>query len=309
MRSSRDSSSSCSAAAKACTTRRRRARACGSSSRPDTGDACASASSCSRSRSSRSRFRRCSAATGRGAIPDRRAGWCRSSSSRSPSRARRAEPGQVGRRGVGARGGDLHEQHRRDVLRVRGRAAARVGTLYVLLQNGVMLGVVAGLAIGSGNGRVFFELVTAHGVLELSCIVVSGAAGLRLGWAIIDPGQSTTRRGAAPRSAPRSRWCSAPRRGSSSRVWSKGFSRPRAPACRPCSRSGSRWARSTGGWCCGAAAARGHSRARDLSRRYARTHASPSSSGDASITVAPWCRRRFMTWARPSSTSSATAPA
>jgi uncharacterized membrane protein SpoIIM required for sporulation len=63
-----------------------------------------------------------------------------------------------------------------------------IGTLYVLLQNGVLLGVVAGLAIGSGNGQVFFELVTAHGVLELSCIVVAGAAGLRLGWAMIDPG-------------------------------------------------------------------------------------------------------------------------
>jgi uncharacterized membrane protein SpoIIM required for sporulation len=66
-----------------------------------------------------------------------------------------------------------------------------LGTLYVLLQNGVMLGVVGGLAIGSGNGRSFFELVTAHGVLELSCIIVSGAAGLRLGWAIIDPGNRT----------------------------------------------------------------------------------------------------------------------
>ena len=54
-----------------------------------------------------------------------------------------------------------------------------------------MLGVVGGLAIGAGNGRPFFELVTAHGVLELSCIVVSGAAGLRLGWAIIDPGNRT----------------------------------------------------------------------------------------------------------------------
>ena len=63
-----------------------------------------------------------------------------------------------------------------------------IGTLYVLLQNGVLLGVVAGLAIGSGNGEVFFELVTAHGVLELSCIIVAGAAGLRLGWAMIDPG-------------------------------------------------------------------------------------------------------------------------
>jgi uncharacterized membrane protein SpoIIM required for sporulation len=63
-----------------------------------------------------------------------------------------------------------------------------IGTLYVLLQNGLLLGVVAGLAIGSGNGQVFFELVTAHGVLELSCIIVAGAAGLRLGWAMIDPG-------------------------------------------------------------------------------------------------------------------------
>ena len=66
-----------------------------------------------------------------------------------------------------------------------------LGTLYVLLQNGLLLGVVAGMAIGAGNGRSFFELVTAHGVLELSCIVVAGAAGLRLGWAIIDPGNRT----------------------------------------------------------------------------------------------------------------------
>jgi uncharacterized membrane protein SpoIIM required for sporulation len=68
---------------------------------------------------------------------------------------------------------------------------AGVGTLYVLLQNGVLLGVVAGLAINAGNGRPFFELVTAHGVLELSCIVVAGAAGLRMGWALVDPGNRT----------------------------------------------------------------------------------------------------------------------
>jgi uncharacterized membrane protein SpoIIM required for sporulation len=66
-----------------------------------------------------------------------------------------------------------------------------LGTLFVLLQNGLLLGVVAGMAIGSGNGRAFFELVTAHGVLELSCIIVTGAAGLRLGWSIIDPGNRT----------------------------------------------------------------------------------------------------------------------
>jgi uncharacterized membrane protein SpoIIM required for sporulation len=66
-----------------------------------------------------------------------------------------------------------------------------VGSLYVLLFNGMLLGAVAGLAIGAGNGEVFFELVSAHGVLELSCIIVAGAAGLRVGWAIIDPGNRT----------------------------------------------------------------------------------------------------------------------
>jgi uncharacterized membrane protein SpoIIM required for sporulation len=63
-----------------------------------------------------------------------------------------------------------------------------LGTLYVLIQNGILLGAVAGLAIGAGNGRPFFELVLAHGVLELSCIAVSGMAGLRLASAIVDPG-------------------------------------------------------------------------------------------------------------------------
>jgi uncharacterized membrane protein SpoIIM required for sporulation len=63
-----------------------------------------------------------------------------------------------------------------------------LGTLYVLISNGVLLGAVAGLAIGAGNGRPFFELVVAHGVLELSCIAVAGYAGLRIASAIVDPG-------------------------------------------------------------------------------------------------------------------------
>ena len=33
------------------------------------------------------------------------------------------------------------------------------------------------------------ELIVPHGVLELSCIVVAGAAGLRMGWALVDPGR------------------------------------------------------------------------------------------------------------------------
>jgi uncharacterized membrane protein SpoIIM required for sporulation len=68
---------------------------------------------------------------------------------------------------------------------------AGIGTALLLLFNGLQLGVVAGLAVGSGNGRVFFELVTMHGVLELSCIVVAAAAGMRFGWALIEPGRRT----------------------------------------------------------------------------------------------------------------------
>lgn len=66
-----------------------------------------------------------------------------------------------------------------------------IGTLLILAYNGVLLGTVTGLAVGSGNGDVFFRLVSPHGVLELSCIVVAGAAGLALGWSIVDPGRRT----------------------------------------------------------------------------------------------------------------------
>ena len=72
-----------------------------------------------------------------------------------------------------------------------GGVLAGIGAALVLLFNGLTFGVVAGLAIGSGNGSVFFELVSAHGMLELSCIVVAGAAGMRLGWAFVVPGRKT----------------------------------------------------------------------------------------------------------------------
>jgi uncharacterized membrane protein SpoIIM required for sporulation len=76
-------------------------------------------------------------------------------------------------------------------LAFAGGISAGLVTAGVLLFNGVLLGTVAGLAAGAGNGRVFYELVVPHGVLELSCIVVAGAAGLRLGWALVEPGRRT----------------------------------------------------------------------------------------------------------------------
>ena len=80
-------------------------------------------------------------------------------------------------------------------LAFAGGILAGLGTGLVLLFNGMVLGAVSGLAVGAGNSRVFFELVAPHGVLELSCIVVTAAAGLRFGWAMVDPGNR--RRGRA----------------------------------------------------------------------------------------------------------------
>jgi uncharacterized membrane protein SpoIIM required for sporulation len=68
-----------------------------------------------------------------------------------------------------------------------------IATALALLYNGLLLGVVGGLMGQAGNGVGFVDLVTAHGVLELSCILVGGAAGLSLGWSIISPGLRTRR--------------------------------------------------------------------------------------------------------------------
>jgi uncharacterized membrane protein SpoIIM required for sporulation len=75
-------------------------------------------------------------------------------------------------------------------------------TLYALFFNGLLLGTIAGLAIGAGNGIAFLRLVSSHGPLEISCIVVGGVAGLRMGWALVRPGTqrraSSLRRAAIP---------------------------------------------------------------------------------------------------------------
>jgi uncharacterized membrane protein SpoIIM required for sporulation len=63
-----------------------------------------------------------------------------------------------------------------------------VGTIYVLLGNALNLGVDGGLMIGHGKAVEFFTLVLPHGMLELSAVFLAAAAGLRMGWAVIDPG-------------------------------------------------------------------------------------------------------------------------
>ena len=72
-----------------------------------------------------------------------------------------------------------------------GGLSAGVLTVFSLLFNGLILGLVAGLAVEAGAGESLWRLVAPHGVLELSLIVVAGAAGLRTGWALLRPGHRT----------------------------------------------------------------------------------------------------------------------
>ena len=66
-----------------------------------------------------------------------------------------------------------------------------VGTALLVGYNGVLFGALAGLAGVAGNMRLLGEATLAHGILEFSCIVVAGAAGLALGRAMLRPGHRT----------------------------------------------------------------------------------------------------------------------
>lgn len=61
-----------------------------------------------------------------------------------------------------------------------------VGSLVVLTFNGLFLGAVFGHMLASPGRENFMEFVTAHAPCELTAVVLSAAAGLRMGWALID---------------------------------------------------------------------------------------------------------------------------
>ena len=66
---------------------------------------------------------------------------------------------------------------------------AGVGSLLVLVSNGVIFGAIAAHLQGIGHGGPFWRFVVGHSAPELSAIVVAGAAGLRLGLDLVAPGR------------------------------------------------------------------------------------------------------------------------
>ena len=69
-----------------------------------------------------------------------------------------------------------------------------LGTLFILAFNGFNVGASHGVFIAAGAQGTFFGLITPHGLLELSAVIIAGAAGLSMGWALVRPGDRTRAR-------------------------------------------------------------------------------------------------------------------
>ena len=66
-----------------------------------------------------------------------------------------------------------------------------IGSLFFLVFNGATFGAVAAHLDNIGHSEPFWSFVVGHGSFELTAIVISGAAGLRIGHALLSPGQRT----------------------------------------------------------------------------------------------------------------------
>ncbi len=74
------------------------------------------------------------------------------------------------------------------LLAAAGGILVDIGSLVVLLQNGVMLGAVATMVAQYHLSLPFWAFVLPHGVIELSVIFIAGGAGLMVGDAVLRPG-------------------------------------------------------------------------------------------------------------------------
>ncbi|KJH83433.1 MULTISPECIES: stage II sporulation protein M [Pseudomonadaceae] len=66
-----------------------------------------------------------------------------------------------------------------------------LGSLFYLLFNGLTIGAIAGHLTGVGYHQPFWSFVIGHGAFELTAITLAGGAGLKLGGALIAPGNLT----------------------------------------------------------------------------------------------------------------------
>ena len=68
---------------------------------------------------------------------------------------------------------------------------AGLGTLFFLAYNGAYSGALAGYLTEHGFSSTFYGFIVTHSAFEMTAIVLSGAAGLRIGHAFVAPGRLT----------------------------------------------------------------------------------------------------------------------
>ena len=68
---------------------------------------------------------------------------------------------------------------------------AGIGSLFYLIYNGATIGAIAGYLTERGHGPTFWAFVVTHSAFELTAIVLSGAAGLKIGYSLVAPGRLT----------------------------------------------------------------------------------------------------------------------
>jgi len=61
-----------------------------------------------------------------------------------------------------------------------------LGSVFFLVYNGLVIGTFMGLVTAAGHGMNLLEFTSGHGAFELTAIVISGAAGIVMGYALVD---------------------------------------------------------------------------------------------------------------------------
>lgn len=74
------------------------------------------------------------------------------------------------------------------ILAFGGGILAGLMTVWIMIQNGLLVGGILGLTSYYGVGFEMFTFMIGHGAVELSVIMIAGGSGLMLGWAVIHPG-------------------------------------------------------------------------------------------------------------------------
>ena len=69
-----------------------------------------------------------------------------------------------------------------------------IGTVYILVVNGIYIGAVAGLCHINAVALPLWAFVSPHGYIELTTIFIAGGAGLKLGYSLIAPSLFTRKR-------------------------------------------------------------------------------------------------------------------